>query len=82
MTFAGSKLSLNIASQGRTRVELQDASGKPLPGFTLDDCAPLVGDHIEQAVSWKGAALAALAGQPVRLRFELQDADLFSLRFH
>ena len=82
LTFAGSKLSLNIVSQGRTRVELQDTSGKPLPGFTLADCAPLAGDHIEQAVSWKGGALAALAGQPVRLRFELQDADLFSMRFH
>ena len=81
LTFAGSKLALNIASRGHTRVELQDAGGKPLPGFTLADCVPLVGDHIEQAVSWKGASLAALAGQPVRLRFQLQDADLFSLRF-
>jgi hypothetical protein len=81
VVFAGSKLALNIASRGRTRVEVQDVGGRPLPGFTLDDCVPLAGDHIEQAVSWKAASLAALAGQPVRLRFELQDADLFSLRF-
>ena len=75
------KLSLNIASKGGTRVELQDAGGKPLPGFTLDDCTPIAGDQIEQAVSWKGGRLAALAGKPVRLRFVLKDADLFSMRF-
>ena len=28
-----------------------------------------------------GAAVGRLAGQPVRLRFALKDADLFSFRF-
>jgi len=33
-------------------------------------------------VSWKsGADLGKLAGQTVRLRFELKDADLYSLQF-
>jgi hypothetical protein len=82
LTFAGSKLALNIVSKGNTRVELQDAAGKPLPGFTLDDCAPVTGDSIEQVVKWKSRAdLGKLAGRPVRLRFDLKDADLYSLRF-
>lgn len=81
LTFSGSKLSLNVVSKTPARVELQSASGKPLPGFTLDDCAPIVGDQIEQAVSWKGGDLAAIAGKPVRLRFVLKDSDLFSIRF-
>jgi hypothetical protein len=82
LKFAGNQLVLNIASRGPTRVELQDAAGKPLPGFTLDDCQPITGDHIEHVVSWTaGADLAQLAGQAVRLRFALQDADLYALRF-
>ena len=81
LTFTGAKLSLNIASRGPTRVELQDAGGKPLPGFALDDCTAIVGDQIGQTVVWKGGSLSALAGQPVRLRFVLREADLYSFQF-
>lgn len=82
LMFAGSKLTLNIASKGRTRVELQDAAGQPLPGFALADCAPITGDFIEHTVRWKSRTnVGKLAGKPVRLRFELKDADLYALRF-
>jgi hypothetical protein len=81
LTFSGSKLTVNIASQGTTRVELQDADGKALPGFALEDCTPVQGDFIDRAVVWKGGSLAAIAGKPVKLRFVLQQADLFALRF-
>jgi hypothetical protein len=34
-------------------------------------------------VSWKsGADLRKLAGQPVRLKFALADADLFAMKFN
>ncbi|MEQ1850112.1 MAG: hypothetical protein ABMA01_00835 [Chthoniobacteraceae bacterium] len=80
-TFTGSKLSLNIASRGETRVEFQDENGRPLPGFTLADCTPLQGDFLGHHVRWKGGALPAVSGSPVRLRFDLKRADLFSLQF-
>ncbi len=82
--FEGRELVLNFSTSavGGVRVELQDAAGKALPGFALKDCVALYGDSIEQVFSWKNSAsLAALAGQPVRLRFELQDADLYSFCF-
>ena len=82
--FAGSKLALNYSTKttGSLRVELQDATGKPLPGFTLADCKPHRGDHIDGMISWKsGADLARLAVKTVRLQFELKNADLYSLRF-
>jgi hypothetical protein len=47
----------------------------------MGDCAPIAGDFIDHAVSWKGGSLDALAGKPVRLRFVLQQADLFALQF-
>lgn len=42
----------------------------------------LVGDAIEQPVSWtKGSDVSSLAGKPVRLRFVMQEADLFAMQF-
>lgn len=72
---------LNLVSQIGTRVEVQDETGKAIPGFTLDDCTSLIGDGINQLVAWKGGSLAKLAGKPVRLRFRLIEADLFALQF-
>jgi hypothetical protein len=64
------------------RVEVQDASGRPVPGLALEDCVEVIGDEIERVVRWKGEAdLGRLAGAPVRLRFALKDADVFSFRF-
>ena len=39
-------------------------------------------DEIERAVTWRGNSdVGALAGRPVRLRFVMKDADLYSIRF-
>jgi len=70
------------AAAGSIRVEIQDAGGKPLPGYALADSAETSGDEIEQVVAWKNASnVNPLAGKPVRLRFVLKDADLYSIRF-
>jgi len=81
--FAGSKLALNFATSavGSVRVELQDESGRPLPGFALDDCAPLFGDTIDRTVRWQGGSLAGLAGKAVRLRFVVRDAEVYAFQF-
>lgn len=84
LAFAGKSLSLNFATSaaGSVQVELQDPSGKPLPGFSLEDCPPVVGDEIERPVTWKGGSdVSALAGKPVRLRFVLKDADVYAFQF-
>ncbi|NOY76275.1 MAG: glycoside hydrolase family 43 protein [Calditrichaeota bacterium] len=84
LIFTGSKLVLNFSSSaaGDIRVEIQDESGNPLPGFALADCPPIFGDAIARPVTWEnGRDLSSLQGRPVRLRFILRDADLYSLRF-
>ena len=64
------------------RVEIQNLDGQPLPGFALADCDEVYGDDLERAVTWKKSSdLASLSGQPVRLRFEVKDADLYSFQF-
>jgi hypothetical protein len=83
-TFAGRQLTLNYATSavGSVRVELQDEAGAPLTGYALEDCPEVFGDALEQAVAWKGGSdLSALAGRPIRLRFMMVDADLYSIRF-
>jgi hypothetical protein len=84
LRFEGDRLTINFATSavGSIKVEIQDAAGKPIPGFTLEDCPPHFGDAIERAVAWEhGPDVGRLAGQPIRLRFVLKDADLYSLRF-
>lgn len=83
--FSGRHLELNFSSSaaGGIRVELCDLEGRPIPGCSLDDCVPIFGDTVARTIAWKqGSDLSSLAGRPVRLRFELKDADLFSFRFH
>jgi hypothetical protein len=82
--FSGKSLAINFSSSaaGGIRVEIQDADGKALPGYTLDDCPPVFGDALDRVVAWKGGTdLTALVGKPVRLRFEMKDADLYAYRF-
>lgn len=82
--FSGNRLELNFASSaaGGLRVEIQNVDGKPIEGFALADCPPVFGDSDNRIVTWKsGADVGKLAGKPVRLRIELKDADLYSLRF-
>ncbi|CAK9041064.1 Uncharacterized protein SCF082_LOCUS23776 [Durusdinium trenchii] len=83
-TFEGEQLSLNFATSaaGSVRVEVQDADGKAIPGFELDACHVLFGDTVDRTVTWKGdESLASLQGRPVRLRFEVRDADLYAFQF-
>ncbi len=84
ITFAGSRLSLNYATSaaGTVRVEIQDAAGQALPGYALADCEPLFGDTVDRSVRWKGSSdVSALAGQAVRLVFEVSDGDLYAYQF-
>jgi lysophospholipase L1-like esterase len=84
LRFAGASLVLNLSTSaaGSVRVELQDEAGHPQPGFALSDCEEIFGDSLRRRVRWKaGADVRSLAGKPVRLRFALKDADLYSFKF-
>ena len=84
LTFDGKELQVNYATSaaGGVRVEIQNEQGEAVPGFALEDCPVIFGDAIEGTVSWKnGPDVGSLAGKPVRLRFELKDADVFAFQF-
>jgi hypothetical protein len=86
--FAGSRLTLNYSSSARggIRVGLNAADGQPAAGLALDDCPWIYGDALDRPVEWRRDGkettdVSAWAGKPVRLVFELRDADLYSFKF-
>ena len=84
IVFEGKELVINFSTSaaGSVRVEIQDAEGQPVPGYELAESVEIFGDQIERVVAWKGGSNASqLAGKPVRLRFVIKDADLYSMRF-
>jgi hypothetical protein len=83
LVFEGDELVLNFATSaaGSIRVEVQSPDGQPIEGFALDDCHEIFGDALARPVVWKDASISTLAGRPVRLRFVMSDADLYSLQF-
>ena len=75
-------INYSTSAAGSIRCEVLGADGEPVAGYALDDCDAIFGDHIERAVTWRRSPeLRPLVGTPVRLRFVMQDADLYSIRF-
>ena len=69
------------SAAGSLRCEIQDEDGEVIPGFSMEECDEAVGDAIEYPLRWNGSAdLSRLAAHPIRLLFELKDADLYSVR--
>lgn len=82
--FKGNRLVFNAAIRagGELRAGLLDEKGTPIPGFAIEDSAPITGDHTEVAAEWTSKpALAAWAGRTVRLTFRMSNASLFAFQF-
>jgi hypothetical protein len=80
VTFRGRYLFVNAsANQGELRVEVLDKDGNAIKSFGQTKCTPVRSDRTLQAVRWGWKRdLSALAGQPVKFRFHLKNARLFS----
>ena len=78
--FSGKRLFVNVDSTaGEMRVEVLDANSRVIKNLSADDCIPLRSDNTLAEVRWRGVSdLSAVSGQPVRFRFFLRNARLFS----
>lgn len=75
--LSGEALRVNArADYGQLRVELLDTDEQPLPGFGLDDGVPIEADGVDLPVCWRQPR--PLPTAPVRLRFHLANARLYS----
>jgi len=82
LTLGGENLSINVVSDyGQVRVEILDEKSAPIPGYAREDCTPIMTDSVDAVVSWKERhSLAELRGRPVKLKFYLANARLYSYR--
>ncbi len=82
--FEGNALELNLdtAGGGSVLVEILDENGEPIPGYTLDDATPLIGNMVRFPVRWgEQRYVGTLAGQVVQLRFVMRDCKLYAFQF-
>jgi hypothetical protein len=76
---AGRTLRLNFSTPlaGEVRVGIAG-----VPGRSVDDCDPLVGDHAARTVTWRGQSDVGDTGdEPLALHFRLRCARLFAAEF-
>jgi hypothetical protein len=81
--LAGGQLILNVdARQGEIAVAVLDQDGKPIEGFSANDCRTLKGvDDVRLSVQWQGSrSLAELKGRTVRLQYTLENATLYAFQ--
>ena len=84
LKFEGAKLEVNLKTRagGEVRIGLRDASGREVPGHTLEDCIPIAGDHVAKVVTWGiGTDLPTCADTPVRLDVSMKNASLYAFQF-
>ena len=84
VVFQGGALAVNAETSafGSFQVEIQGPDGSPVPGFEAANCEPIFCDSLRHIVHWGGSCdVRELAGRPVRLRFLIRDADIYSFQF-
>ena len=83
LKLEGSGLEVNVDAQaGRVRIEMLDADGTPIAGFSGKDAAEYQAvDDLRLIPAWKNHDdLSALKGEVVRIRFRLRNAKLYAFQ--
>lgn len=79
LKYSGNYLFINAAVRGSMTVELLDENGDVIPGFSAGECNVVKTDGCKIMVSWKEHTdLRPLNGRNLKIRFQLEDADLYS----
>jgi len=82
LIYEGEMLHLNyLAPEGTVRVGLYPADDVHCAGKPLGQSVELAGDQIDQRIDMGDNVVARNSGRPVRLRFDLRNADLYSFKF-
>ena len=82
--FEGAQLELNVdtGGGGSVLVELQEAAGRPIAGYTEKEAAFVCGNSVRMPVCWgKRRDVSELAGKPIRVRFAMRDCKLYAFQF-
>ena len=64
------------------KVQILTANHEPISGFGFDDADPITESDLRHTVSWNGLSdVSHLQGQPIKLRFYIKNAKLYSFQF-
>jgi hypothetical protein len=79
MDLSSTSLTLNAdATDGEIRVELLDADGYRVKGFTYDDAVPITGDSLRHEVRWNTRDMSDVRGE-FMVRIHLRGAEVFAV---
>ncbi|MCA9009748.1 MAG: hypothetical protein KDB01_08380 [Planctomycetaceae bacterium] len=84
LRFTGNYLQLNVKVQpgGHLRIGLLDAQGQPIPGYSVNDCIPVVGDSLSVRVKWNDNDEFEFPMNAVmRLQFDMTSVELYGFQF-
>ncbi|MCK4785704.1 MAG: hypothetical protein KAV87_18255 [Desulfobacteraceae bacterium] len=81
LSLDGTDLCVNVdAGDGQIVVEILDAAGEPIEGFSREEAQPITGDQLRAAVSWTGrSGLRDLLGRHVKFRLFMTNAHIYSI---
>ena len=66
---------------GRLVRDSKNMQEKPVKGFSMEDCDPIITENTAHVVTWKGKSdLSALKGRRVFVRFKMRHAGLYSFQ--
>jgi hypothetical protein len=89
LRFEGNRLRVNIdtGATGYAQIGFEDEHGRPVPGFTVDDCLYINGNFVEHEVRWLTSDrqlrtdVSELSGRPVRLVVRMRGSSLYAVQF-
>jgi hypothetical protein len=85
-TASHSMVRVQILESGHREIVLEGGIDSivpqtPVPGYTFDDCIPIVGDHLSAAARWKDHAdLSEFIDRPIRIEIQAIEAELYAIR--
>lgn len=80
MVVDGDNLQVNYVTTdgGSLSVEVLDEMGHVISGFSKNECVTLTGDDTAAEVKWKNAQFTTLAGKKIKLKFHLNNTELYA----
>ncbi|MEG1538904.1 MAG: hypothetical protein RR061_04740 [Muribaculaceae bacterium] len=77
--FKGEHFYVNANVKGTLKVEILNVNGTVITGFSKDDCVAFNGDSTKTKITWKNNKnLASLKNQSIKIKFYVEDGDLYS----
>lgn len=77
-TWMGNSLTVNADIRGELRAALCDPSGQFLPGFSFEECEPVIGNEIAHKINWRSSIPASLQHQEVQIALQVKEGAVFA----